>query len=76
MQQGPLADYMSYTSQTEGVLRGLAALEPETLAVIAWLVLHRQERQAAYRPRGSDQRKLPSGVKAKPRADDWRVLRE
>jgi len=34
MQQGPLADYMPYTSQTEGVLRGLAALEPETLAVM------------------------------------------
>ena len=34
MQQGPLADYMPYTRQTEGVLRGLAALEPETLAVM------------------------------------------
>ena len=34
MQQGPLAEYMPYTSQTEGVLRGLAALEPETLAVM------------------------------------------
>lgn len=34
MQQGPLADYMPYTSRTEGVLRGLAALEPETLAVM------------------------------------------
>ena len=34
MQQGPLADYMPYTSQTEGVLRGLAALKPETLAVM------------------------------------------
>jgi flavorubredoxin len=34
MQQGPLADYMPYSSQTEGVLRGLAALEPETLAVM------------------------------------------
>lgn len=34
MQQGPLADYMPYTSQTEGVLRGLAALQPETLAVM------------------------------------------
>ena len=34
MQQGPLADYMPYTSQTEGVLRRLAALEPETLAVM------------------------------------------
>jgi len=34
MQQGPLADYMPYTVQTEGVLRGLAALQPETLAVM------------------------------------------
>jgi flavorubredoxin len=34
MQQGPLADYMPYTSQTEGVLRGLADLKPETLAVM------------------------------------------
>ena len=34
MQQGPLADYMPYTSQTEGVLRGLAAVEPETLVVM------------------------------------------
>ncbi len=34
MQQGPLAEYMPYTSQTEGVLRGLAVLEPETLAVM------------------------------------------
>jgi flavorubredoxin len=34
MQQGPLADYMPYTRQTEGVLRGLAALEPETMAVM------------------------------------------
>lgn len=34
MQQGPLADYMPYTSQTEGVLRSLADLKPETLAVM------------------------------------------
>lgn len=34
MQAGPLADYMPYTSQTEGVLRGLADLKPETLAVM------------------------------------------
>jgi len=34
LQAGPLADYMPYTSQTEGVLRGLAALKPETLAVM------------------------------------------
>jgi flavorubredoxin len=34
MQQGPLADYMPYTRQTEGVLRSLADLKPETLAVM------------------------------------------
>ncbi|MEZ5944619.1 MAG: MBL fold metallo-hydrolase [Planctomycetaceae bacterium] len=34
MQQGPLAGYMPYTSQTEGVLRSLADLQPETLAVM------------------------------------------
>ena len=34
MQQGPLAGYMPYTRQTEGVLRTLAELEPETLAVM------------------------------------------
>lgn len=34
MQQGPQADYIPYTSQTEGVLRGLSALKPETLAVM------------------------------------------
>jgi flavorubredoxin len=34
MQQGPLRDYLPYTRQTEGVLRSLAALEPETLAVM------------------------------------------
>lgn len=34
MQQGPLADYMPYTAQTEGVLRALAELQPETLAVM------------------------------------------
>jgi flavorubredoxin len=34
MQQGPLADYMPYTSQTEGVLRSLAELKPETLALM------------------------------------------
>lgn len=34
MQQGPLADYMPYTRQTEGVLRSLAELRPETLAVM------------------------------------------
>ena len=34
LQQGPLAGYMPYTSKTEGVLRALAALKPETLAVM------------------------------------------
>lgn len=34
MQQGPLAGYMPYTRQTEGVLRSLADLEPQTLAVM------------------------------------------
>lgn len=34
MQHGPLAGYMPYTRQTEGVLRSLAALKPETLAVM------------------------------------------
>ena len=34
MQQGPLAGYMPYTRQTEGVLRSLADLQPETLAVM------------------------------------------
>jgi len=34
MQQGPLAGYMPYTRATEGVLRSLAELKPETLAVM------------------------------------------
>jgi flavorubredoxin len=34
LQQGPLAGYMPYTRQTETVLRSLAALAPETLAVM------------------------------------------
>jgi flavorubredoxin len=34
MQGGPLAGYMPYTRQTEGVLRELAGLKPETLAVM------------------------------------------
>lgn len=34
MQGGPLAGYMPYTRQTEGVLRRLAALKPQTLAVM------------------------------------------
>jgi flavorubredoxin len=32
LQQGPLAGYMPYTRQTEGVLRSLANLKPEALA--------------------------------------------
>jgi flavorubredoxin len=34
MQKGPLASYMPYTRATEGVLRSLAELKPETLAVM------------------------------------------
>ena len=34
MQQGPLAGYMPYTRSTEKVLRSLADLKPETLAVM------------------------------------------
>jgi flavorubredoxin len=34
LQQGLLAGYMPYTRQTEGVLRSLAELKPETLAVM------------------------------------------
>ena len=34
MEGGPLAGYMPYTRQTEGVLRSLAELKPETLAVM------------------------------------------
>lgn len=34
MQGGPLAGYIPYTRQTGGVLRSLAALKPETLAVM------------------------------------------
>ena len=34
LQQGPLAGYMPYTHQTEGVLRSLADLNPQTLAVM------------------------------------------
>ncbi len=33
MQRGPLAGYMPYTRQTEVVLRSLAALKPEALAI-------------------------------------------
>jgi flavorubredoxin len=34
MQQGPLVGYMPYTPRTEGVLRSLAGLQPQTLAVM------------------------------------------
>jgi hypothetical protein len=34
MQHGPLAGYIPYTRQTEGVLRSLADLQPATLAVM------------------------------------------
>jgi hypothetical protein len=33
MQGGPLAGYMPYTRQTESVLRSLADLKPQTLAI-------------------------------------------
>jgi flavorubredoxin len=34
LEQGPLAGYMPYTRQTEGALRALAELKPQTLAVM------------------------------------------
>jgi flavorubredoxin len=34
MREGPLAGYMPYTSRTEGVLRSLADLKPQTLAIM------------------------------------------
>ena len=34
LQQGPLEGYIPYTRQSEGVLRSLAELKPETLAVM------------------------------------------
>ena len=34
LQAGPLAGYMPYTKRTEGVLRSLAELKPDTLAVM------------------------------------------
>jgi flavorubredoxin len=34
LNSGPLAGYMPYTRQTDGVLRGLAELKPQTLAVM------------------------------------------
>jgi hypothetical protein len=34
LQRGPLAGYMPYTRQTERVLRSLAQIKPETLAVM------------------------------------------
>lgn len=34
LQQGPLADYIPYTQKTAGALRSLAALQPETLAIM------------------------------------------
>jgi flavorubredoxin len=34
LQQGPLEGYMPYTHQTQGVLRSLAELQPETLAIM------------------------------------------
>jgi hypothetical protein len=34
MQHGPLASYLPYTAQTEGLLAGLAQLQPSTLATM------------------------------------------
>lgn len=34
MQASPLADYLPYTAKTDGILRGLAALEPKTVATM------------------------------------------
>jgi hypothetical protein len=34
MQAGPLANYVPYTHRTEGILNGLANLNPRTLAVM------------------------------------------
>ena len=34
MQQGPLAGYLPYTPQTDLLLDGLAALQPQTLALM------------------------------------------
>lgn len=34
MQQGPLAGYLPYTPQTDGLLADLAALEPQILALM------------------------------------------
>jgi flavorubredoxin len=34
MQSGPLADYIPYTAQTDGILRKLADLQPKTLAIM------------------------------------------
>ena len=45
MQEGPLAGYMPYTCQTEGVLGSLADLQPETLAVMHGSSYRGQARQ-------------------------------
>lgn len=34
MQASPLADYIPYTSRTEGILNNLGALNPQTLAIM------------------------------------------
>lgn len=58
MQQGPLVDYMPYTGRTEGVLRGLAALEPETLAVMHGSSYVGKGGKPTHRFGGSHQREL------------------
>jgi hypothetical protein len=58
LEQGPLAGYMPYTRQTETVLRSLADLKPETLAVMHGIFLPGQMRWPAHWPGGSDQGNL------------------
>ena len=62
LQQGPLAGYMPYTRQTEGVLRSLAGTETGNARRHARFVLQRTGRPAAHRPGRRDQGKLRSIV--------------
>jgi hypothetical protein len=58
LEQGPLAGYMPYTRQTEGVLRSLADLKPETLAVMHGSSYCGKSDGPSHRLGGSDQRNL------------------
>jgi hypothetical protein len=58
LQQGPLAGYMPYTRQTEGVLRSLAELKPQTLAVMHGSSYIGPSGPVAHGPRRCDQGKL------------------